>query len=55
MKRTTCAIAVALTLAPGIASAMRCSHGPAKMQTMSCAEGTQFDAETGGCIPLKSS
>ena len=40
-----------LALLPGIAAA-QCGH---ERQAMSCAEGMQFDPETGTCIPVVTS
>lgn len=40
-----------LALLPGLAAA-ECGH---ERQAMSCVEGTQFDAETGTCVPITTS
>ena len=52
MTKATIAIALSLMLLPGLAAAKRCNHGPASVQTMSCADGTLFDATTGTCLPI---
>ena len=40
-----------LALLPGLAAA-QCGH---ERQAMSCAEGSQYDAETGTCVPVVTS
>lgn len=51
--KTTLAAAV-LVLAPGLALAQGCSgYGHAmEQQAMSCMEGTQWNVETGTCVPV---
>ncbi len=41
--------ALALTLAPSVASAMGCGADHIK-QTSSCQSGTSWDAESGSCV-----
>lgn len=48
-------IALVMALAPGFAHAMRCNHGPQKMQTMSCADGMVFDSAAGTCVAAPAS
>lgn len=55
MTRGTIVLALALTLAPGLALAMGCSHGKSKVQAMTCADGATYDAATATCIPVTSS
>lgn len=55
MFKATMAIALSLMLVPELASAMRCTHGPEKIQTMNCADGLTFDAASGACVPVTSS
>lgn len=45
--------ALALTALPSLAIAMGCSYGHTTA-SMSCAEGTVLDAETGTCVPTTS-
>lgn len=44
---------LALALVPGLAAA-QCNFGH-EQQAMSCAEGTQYDAESGTCVPMTTS
>jgi hypothetical protein len=46
--------AFVLSLTPGFAFAMGCSHG-SHDQAMSCAEGSTYDSATASCIPVVSS
>lgn len=48
------AAAFFMTLAPGAALAMGCTHGSAEAQTQSCAGGTMYDAATAACVPVVS-
>ena len=54
MKIKMTVAALLLTLTPGLAFAMGCSGGDhsSKQASMSCAEGTLFDADTNTCVPL---
>jgi hypothetical protein len=52
LKTAMCAFVIALT--PALAAA-ECSWGKMEQVTMSCSEGTTFDAETQTCIPVVSS
>jgi hypothetical protein len=54
MSIKTLLAALVLTAAPGLAMA-ECSWGSAHQTTMSCAEGTTWDAGTQTCIPVVSS
>jgi hypothetical protein len=48
----TLAAAVALTLIPAMGLAYECNYGSKQKQaSMSCAEGSVFDAESGACVP----
>lgn len=51
MRLKTIVAALILSAAPFAAFA-QCSHGQAEQQVMSCAEGLQFDVETGTCVPI---
>lgn len=53
MSLKTLTAALILSVAPFAVSA-QCSHGEASQQAMSCIEGSQFDVETGTCIPIAS-
>ena len=53
MKTKTLLAALALTLAPALASAS--CMGKHEQVTMSCAEGSQWDATTQTCVPTVSS
>ena len=44
--------AAALTLLPGLALAMGCSGYKHETASMSCAEGTTWDAETNTCVQV---
>lgn len=52
MLKTTL-VALTLTLLPGLALAEGCSMS--KTTAMSCAEGTQPDAQSGTCVPITTS
>ena len=54
MKIKTGLIAIALTVLPTLAMA-ECSWGHKEQVTMSCAEGTVYDAATGTCVTSVSS
>lgn len=54
MKTKTLAVALALTLAPGLSLAMGCNYGTHQQQAMTCAPGTTFNAETNTCVPTTS-
>lgn len=45
--------ALALTVLPGLALAEGCGFGHTTA-SMSCAEGSVFDAESGACVPTTS-
>lgn len=47
-------IAAALSLAPGLALAMGCSHSK-QQQAQSCADGNTWDSATRSCVPIASS
>ena len=47
--------ATVLLLIPTLGVAAGCSHGASDSQAMSCVVGTQWDAETGTCVPLTTS
>jgi hypothetical protein len=53
MKLKTLLAALALTIAPALASAQ--CMGKQEQITMSCAEGTQWDAGAQTCVPVVSS
>lgn len=61
MKTKTLLAALILAAAPTMSMAMGggCSFGHEKEQieeiTMSCGEGTSFDADAGKCVPLTTS
>jgi hypothetical protein len=54
MSIKTLLAALVLTAAPGLAMA-ECSWGMEHQTTMSCAEGTAWDASTQACVPVVSS
>jgi hypothetical protein len=54
MSIRTLLAALVLTAAPGLAMA-ECSWGSAHEVTMSCSEGTVWDATTQACLPSVSS
>jgi hypothetical protein len=54
MSIKTLLAALVLTAAPGLAMA-ECSWGMEHQTTMSCAEGTSWDASTQTCVPVVSS
>jgi hypothetical protein len=47
----TLAAAVALTLIPAMGFAYECNDGKQQQASMSCAEGSVYDAQTGTCVP----
>ncbi len=47
----TLAAAVALTIIPAMGFAYECNYGKQKQASMSCAEGSVYDAESGTCQP----
>lgn len=49
MKIKTALIAAALTVLPTLAMA-QCNWGKSEQVTMSCAEGSVYDATTGTCV-----
>lgn len=49
----TFAAATILSLAP-LAVAAQCNYGAAEQQAMSCMQGSQFDVESGACVPVAS-
>lgn len=53
MSLKTFTTALILSIAP-ISAFAQCSHGAIEQQAMSCAEGSQWDAEEGTCVPLVS-
>lgn len=54
MTLKTAMAAFVLALTPALASA-ECSWGKQEQITMSCADGTQYDAETQTCVPVSTS
>ncbi|MGP1356347.1 hypothetical protein [Roseicyclus sp.] len=54
MSIKTLLAALVLTAAPGLAMA-ECSWGANHQTTMSCAEGSTWDATTQACVPVVSS
>jgi hypothetical protein len=54
MSIKTLLAALVLTAAPGLAMA-ECSWGMDHRTTMSCSEGTTWDASTQACVPVVSS
>ncbi|WP_227267806.1 adenylosuccinate lyase [Roseobacter weihaiensis] len=46
----TLAAAVALTLLPAVAFAAGCNYGKQQEASMSCAEGSVYDAQSGICV-----
>ncbi len=46
-------IAAALSLAPGLALAIGCSHS--KQQAQTCVDGSTWDTATQSCVPIASS
>lgn len=53
MTAKTLLITAALTVLPGIAMAMGCSHGK-EQQAMSCVQGSAWDSDTQSCKPIVS-
>lgn len=47
----TLAAAVALTVIPAMGFAYECNFGKQKQASMSCAEGSVYDAAAGKCMP----
>lgn len=47
----TLTMALCLTLAPALAVAEGCNYGK-HQQAQSCAEGSQYDTETGTCVAV---
>ncbi|AVL51627.1 adenylosuccinate lyase [Roseobacter denitrificans] len=47
----TLAAAVALTIIPAMSFAYECNSSKQKQASMSCAEGSVYDAQTGACVP----
>jgi hypothetical protein len=55
MTLKTTLVALALTLAPGLALAEGCPHDDSYQDAaISCAQGTTLDAATGKCLPVSS-
>jgi hypothetical protein len=54
MSIKTLLAALVLTAAPGLAMA-ECSWGKTERVTMTCAEGTTWDASSATCVPVVSS
>lgn len=56
MRIKTVLAALCLTALPGLAMAQGCAWGHSNQEaSMSCAQGTTFDAQTGTCVPTVSS
>jgi hypothetical protein len=47
----TLAAAVALTVIPAMGFAYECSQSKQKQASMTCAEGSVYDAQAGACVP----
>ncbi|MGA9253809.1 MAG: adenylosuccinate lyase [Roseobacter sp.] len=47
----TLAAAVALSILPAMGFAYECNSSKQKQASMTCAEGSVYDAATGGCVP----
>ncbi|MBT0957141.1 adenylosuccinate lyase [Alphaproteobacteria bacterium KMM 3653] len=50
MKTKTVLAALALTLAPTLALAMGCGSEHSQEASISCADGTTYDADAGKCV-----
>lgn len=55
MKMKTLLAALALTVAPGFALAYSCNFDRIDTASMTCAEGSAWDAATQTCVPVASS
>ena len=55
MKTKVLLAALALSVAPGLALAYSCNMNRIDTASMTCAEGTMWDAETRTCVPLNTS
>jgi hypothetical protein len=55
MNVKTLLAAAALAILPGLSFAMCSGDKAMDQQAMSCAEGTQWDAQTATCIPVTTS
>jgi len=47
----TLAAAVALSILPAMGFAYECNWGKQKQASMTCAEGSVYDAAAGSCVP----
>ncbi|MEM1073447.1 MAG: chitin-binding domain-containing protein [Pseudomonadota bacterium] len=47
----TLAAAVAFSIIPALGFAYECSYGKNNQASMSCAEGSVYDAQSGTCVP----
>ncbi len=55
MKIRLALVSFVIVLAPSLALAQGCSHGkPAQEASISCADGTVFDAASGRCVSTTS-
>ena len=52
MKTTALLATLAMMIAPNIAAAMGCTYGHEDTASISCADGTTYDAETQRCIAV---
>jgi hypothetical protein len=52
MSLKTVLSAALLAILPGLSFAMCTGDSHADQQAMTCAEGTQWDVETGTCVPV---
>ncbi len=52
MKTTALLATLAMMILPNVAAAMGCSYGHEATATMSCADGTTYDADAERCVPV---
>lgn len=55
MKTNVLLAALALSVAPSLALAYSCNKNRIDTASMTCAEGTMWDASTQTCVPLSTS
>jgi hypothetical protein len=55
MSMKTMLFAAVMAVLPGLSFAMCAGESHSSQEAMTCAEGTQWDAETATCVPVTSS